>query len=161
MEAIGGNGRDTHALMDAPDIDVERSVIGRYARAAQAVEPSLCCPGRDYDTTLLEKLPREIVEKDYGCGDPSPHVRPGETVLDLGSGSGKICYILSQKVGPEGRVIGVDMNDAMLQLARTHQKEVVRRVGHDNVRFIKARIQDMALDLERVNEWLAARASAH
>jgi len=160
METIGGNGRDTNALMRAPEIDVERSVIGRYARAAQAVEPSLCCPDRNYDATLLEKLPREIIEKDYGCGDPSPHVRPGETVLDLGSGSGKICYILSQKVGPHGRVIGVDMNDAMLRLARKHQEEVARRVGHDNVRFIKARIQDMALDLERVNEWLGAHPIA-
>lgn len=160
METIGGNGRDTHALMRAPEIDVERSVIGRYARAAQTVEPSLCCPDRNYDATLLEKLPREIIEKDYGCGDPSPHVRPGETVLDLGSGSGKICYILSQKVGPQGRVIGVDMNDAMLRLARKHQEEVARQVGHDNVRFIKARIQDMALDLDQVNEWLGAHPIA-
>jgi SAM-dependent methyltransferase len=160
METTVKDTRDTHARIFTPVIDVERSVIGRYARAAHAVEPSLCCPNKNYDATLLEKLPREIIEKDYGCGDPSPHVRPGETVLDLGSGSGKICYILSQRVGPQGCVIGVDMNDAMLQLARKHQEEVVRRVGHDNVRFIKARIQDMALDLERVNEWLGTHPIA-
>lgn len=160
METAFKDTRDMHAGMRTPEIDVEQSVIGRYARAAQAVEPSLCCPDRNYDATLLEKLPREIIEKDYGCGDPSPHVRRGETVLDLGSGSGKICYILSQKVGSQGRVIGVDMNDAMLRLARKHQAEVARRVGHDNVRFIKARIQDMTLDLEWVNEWLAAHPVA-
>lgn len=138
----------------SPAIDVERSVVERYARAAQEVQPGLCCPTTRYDGRLLEKLPREIIEKDYGCGDPSPHVRDGETALDLGSGSGKACYILSQKVGASGRVIGVDMNDAMLALARKHQDEMAHRIGHDNVRFIKARIQDLALDLERVDEWL-------
>lgn len=141
-------------------IDIEHSVVERYAQAAREVQPALCCPPTRYDGRLLEKIPREIIEKDYGCGDPSPHVRVGETVLDLGSGSGKACYILSQKVGASGRVIGVDMNDAMLGLARKHQGEFVHQVGHDNVRFIKARIQDMALDLERVDDWLRANPIA-
>jgi len=135
-------------------VDVERSVVERYAQAARQVQPGLCCPTTRYEGSLLEKLPREIIEKDYGCGDPSPHVRDAETVLDLGSGSGKACYILSQKVGASGRVIGVDMNDAMLALARKYQDEMAQRIGHDNVLFIKARIQDLALDLERVGEWL-------
>ena len=58
----------------------------------------------------VEVIPKEIIERDYGCGDPSKHLRPGETVLDLGSGGGKICYIASQVVGAEGKVIGIDMN---------------------------------------------------
>jgi len=135
-------------------IDIEHSVVERYAQAAREAQPGLCCPTTHYEGSLLEKLPREIIEKDYGCGDPSPHVRVGESVLDLGSGSGKACYIVCQKVGPSGRVIGVDMNDAMLALARKYQDEMARRIGWGNVRFVKARIQDLALDLERVGEWL-------
>lgn len=140
----------------SPVNDVERCVVERYAQAAQTVEPGLCCPTSNCDIALLEKLPREIIETDYGCGDPSTHANVGETVLDLGSGSGKACYVLSQKVGGQGGVIGVDMNDAMLGLARKYQLEMARRIGYDNVRFIKARIQDLALDLERVEEWLGA-----
>ena len=64
-------------------------------------------------------------------------------MLDLGSGGGKICFIAAQKVGPQGRVIGVDMNDAMLALAEKHRPAVAVAIGYDNVRFIKARIQAM------------------
>jgi ubiquinone/menaquinone biosynthesis C-methylase UbiE len=53
-----------------------------------------------------------------GCGNPTEYVKEGEVVLDLGSGSGKICYILAQVVGSSGKVIGVDMTDDMLELAR-------------------------------------------
>src|SRR5882757_11002771 len=95
---------------------IERHVYERYERAARAQEPALCCPV-EYDARYLEVIPAEILERDYGCGDPSRHLSTGETVLDLGSGSGKICYIAAQAVGPGGRVIGVDFNDEMLALA--------------------------------------------
>ena len=78
----------------------------------------------------------------------------GETVLDLGSGAGKICYIVSQVVGPRGQVIGVDCNDEMLSLARNYQDEIGRRIGYDNTAFRKGRIQDLGLDLERFEEYL-------
>ena len=133
---------------------VEDAVLARYAAGAASVEPELCCPAAGYDPRYLELLPREIVEKDYGCGDPSAYVQPGETVLDLGSGAGKICYIIAQKVGPRGRVIGLDFNDAMLALARRYQDEMARKLGCRNVEFRKARIQDMALDLELAQAWL-------
>ena len=88
---------------------VELGVLERYSEGAQARQAELCCPV-DYDRNLLALLPREIIEKDYGCGDPSCYVKEGDTVLDLGSGSGKICYMAAQLVGEKGRVIGVDMN---------------------------------------------------
>ncbi|GAB4141579.1 MAG: methyltransferase domain-containing protein [Planctomycetota bacterium] len=135
--------------------DHETAVLERYASAAESPEQALCCP-TSYDPSLLRVLPDEIVAKDYGCGDPSRFVREGEVVVDLGSGAGKICYILSQKVGPAGRVIGVDMNDRMLALARKYREEMARRIGHSNVAFVKARIQDMALDLEKLDAWLDA-----
>jgi ubiquinone/menaquinone biosynthesis C-methylase UbiE len=75
--------------------------------------------------------------------------------LDLGSGGGKICFIATQVVGPEGKVIGVDMNDTMLELARQSQVEVAAKVGYDNVHFLKGKIQDMAIDRDRIDAYLA------
>lgn len=134
-------------------IDVESAVRSRYSSASQSAEPSLCCPV-EYDARFLDVLPEELIERDYGCGDPSRWLHEGETVLDLGSGGGKICYIASQVVGAEGKVVGVDMNDEMLALARKHQATIAAKIGHDNVTFFKGRIQDLALDLEAFDEYL-------
>jgi ubiquinone/menaquinone biosynthesis C-methylase UbiE len=133
----------------------EHAVRERYAAAAQVREAALCCPV-EYDARYLEVVPDEVIERDYGCGDPSRYVREGETVLDLGSGGGKICFIASQVVGPKGRVIGVDINDEMLGLARRAAPVVAERIGHANVEFRRGRIQDLALDLDRLDAWLGA-----
>ncbi|QDV56659.1 methyltransferase domain-containing protein [Rosistilla oblonga] len=132
----------------------ESSVYDRYAAAAHAVEPALCCPV-EYNTDLLAAIPQEIIERDYGCGDPTPYVRPGETVLDLGSGGGKLCYIASQVVGREGRVIGVDCNREMLDLARKHTSTVAETIGYANVDFRYGLIQDLGLDLDLLASELA------
>jgi SAM-dependent methyltransferase len=129
-------------------------VIERYTQAAKERQPELCCPV-DYDPSLLSHLPAEILEKDYGCGDPSRYVRAGDTVLDLGCGAGKLCYIAARVVGPEGFVIGVDMNEEMLAIARKYQGEMAQKLGSDRVRFVKGFIQDLALDLEALDRRLA------
>lgn len=147
-----GNGASRAA---AGELDVELAVRERYAAAAQASEAALCCPV-DYDPQYLAIIPDEILERDYGCGDPSKHVAPGETVLDLGSGGGKICYIAAQIVGAEGRVIGVDRNEEMLALARQHQPTIAQELGYANTEFRKGSIQDLALDLEAFEAYLAA-----
>ena len=131
----------------------ESATRERYAAAASAPEAALCCPV-SYDPQFLKAIPAEVIEKDYGCGDPSKYLKPGETVLDLGSGTGKICFIASQVVGPEGKVIGVDMLDDMLEVARRNAPVVAENIGHSNVEFRKGRIQDLALDLELLNEEL-------
>ncbi len=125
----------------------ESAVKKRYATAAHTPEAALCCPV-EYDRRYLEIIPAEVIEKDYGCGDPSRYVKPGETVLDLGSGAGKICFIAAQVVGPKGHVIGVDMTDDMLEVARRNAPLVAERLGYANVEFRKGRIQDLGLDLE-------------
>ncbi len=134
--------------------DVEQVVLERYQAGADQVQPSLCCP-TEYDNTYLKLIPQEILQKDYGCGDPSRYVQAGETVLDLGSGAGKICYILSQKVGANGSVIGVDFNDKMLALARKYQDEMSEKIGYQNLSFVKGKIQDLALDMQQVQDWLS------
>ena len=131
----------------------ESATRERYTAAASAPEAALCCPV-SYDPHFLKAIPTEVIEKDYGCGDPSKYLLPGETVLDLGSGTGKICFIASQVVGPEGKIIGVDMLDDMLEVARRNAPVVAETIGHANVEFKKGRIQDLGLDLEALNDAL-------
>lgn len=132
---------------------VESNVSERYADGAKEREEALCCPV-DYDRSLLEILPQEIIDKDYGCGDPSRYVQTGDVVLDLGSGGGKICYMAAQLVGDAGRVIGVDMTDEMLALARKYQPEMADKLGGDRVEFKKGHIQDLSLSLDAVEQQL-------
>ncbi len=134
-------------------IDYENAVASRYSVAAQQREVALCCPV-EYRRELLEVIPQEILDRDYGCGDPSPFVKLGDTVLDLGSGGGKLCFIASQLVGADGRVIGVDCNETMLDLARRNQPLVAAKIGYDNVSFRCGMIQDLQLDLEALADEL-------
>lgn len=133
----------------------ESAVRERYSAASEEREASLCCPVQ-YDKSLLEILPQEIIDRDYGCGDPSKFVRPGDVVLDLGSGGGKICYMAAQITGEKGKVIGVDMNDDMLSLANKYKSEVAEKIGYDIVEFRKGKIQDLSLNLKSFDEFLVA-----
>src|SRR3989338_10373469 len=126
----GGNGRSRSVLRER--VNIEQAVRERYAQGAKIKEEALCCP-TSYDPKYLKVIPREILEKDYGCGDPSRYLKEGDAVLDLGSGAGKICYIASQVVVSKGRVICVDFNPTMLGLARKYQQEIAGRIGWHNV----------------------------
>jgi len=134
----------------------ESAVKERYSAAAKTSEAALCC-AVDYDPKYLKIIPQEVIDKDYGCGDPSRYLNPGETVLDLGSGTGKICFIAAQIVGSHGRVTGVDLTDEMLEVARRNAPIVAKRLGYANVEFRKGRIQDLALDLELLEGELKAQ----
>ncbi len=131
----------------------EEAVRERYSAAASRREAALCCPV-SYEPRFLEVIPPEVLERDYGCGDPSRYVHEGDVVLDLGSGGGKICFIAAQIAGPKGQVIGVDENPTMLELARGAAPLVAERLGFANVRFLRGRIQDLALDPDRLDVWL-------
>ncbi len=131
----------------------ETIIRERYAAGAKKRAGKLCCPV-DYEPAYLKVIPQEVIERDYGCGDPSRYLRDGETVLDLGSGTGKVCFIAAQIVGPRGKVIGVDMTDEMLELSRRNAPIVADCIGYANVEFRKGRIQDLALDLELLNREL-------
>jgi arsenite methyltransferase len=134
-------------------LDVERAVRDRYSQGAAQRQEALCCP-IEYDPRYLDAIPREVLERDYGCGDPTRDIAQGEQVLDLGSGGGKVCFIAAQIVGPRGRVIGVDANREMLSLARSSAPEVGAKLGFANVEFRRGRIEDLSTDLDAVDDWL-------
>ena len=135
-------------------VSEEDAVYARYAGAAQQLEPSLCCPV-EYSRDLLKVIPADVLERDYGCGDPTPYVRRGETVLDLGSGGGKLCFIAAQIVGSSGKIIGVDCNASMMEMAKRAAPVVAERLGFANVQFRFGLIQDLQLDLEKLEGELA------
>jgi alkylhydroperoxidase family enzyme len=95
--------------------NLESAVLERYGNAAQEVEACLCLPV-SYDKALLNVIPEEIIEKDYGCGDPSRCVHAGETVFDLGSGRDqtRLDYTLKLTVAPS------TVNEADVQTLRNH-----------------------------------------
>ncbi len=134
-------------------IDVESAVRERYSTAAKSLENELCCP-ISYNPEFLKAIPEEVLARDYGCGDPSAHLKPGEIVLDLGSGGGKICFIAAQVVGAEGMVIGVDLNADMLALARSAAPKVAAQIGYDNVEFREGRIQDLTFHAAAAADYL-------
>ena len=149
-EAVIGGNEESH---NRNRTNHEAAVLQRYGSAAREVETCLCLPV-GYDQKLLSVMPQEIIEKDYGCGDPSRYINEGETVLDLGSGSGKASYIISQIVGARGRVIGIDFNPPMLELARKYQKTIGDQLGYHNVEFRRGKIQDLQTNLELVDRYL-------
>ena len=132
-------------------MSVLKDVKERYSAWAKDFEPTLCC-AVSYDKKYLEIIPKEVITRDYGCGDPSRYVKEGETVLDLWSGWGKICFIAAQIVWEKWKVIWVDMTDDMLALARWAKKEVVEKMGYDNLEFKHWYIQDLKTDLDIVDE---------
>jgi len=144
-------------------MDVKEAVQAGYSQRATAkqavmgLEAVTVCRAGGIDRSLLENVPQEVIDHDYGCGNPIGYARIGDVVLDLGSGSGKICYALAQVVGQTGAVIGVDMNPDMLALARRNQDEFARSTGLSNLTFARAHIQDLALDLDAADAALAGR----
>ena len=150
MASADSTAKSSPSCCDS-SIDSDRAVRERYSLAATATEPSLCC-NVTYESRFLDAIPQEIIDKDYGCGDPSSFVTAGDTVLDLGSGGGKLCYIAAQIAGANGQVIGVDCNRDMLALARKYQQEVADNLGFANTDFRCGRIQDLGLNLELLTE---------
>ena len=127
--------------------DHRDAIDERYGAAA--LEQEIClCAAVPFDPALLKVIPEEVVTRDYGCGDPTRWVRPGDRVLDLGSGSGKNAFICSQLVGAEGSVLGLDRNPNMLELANSACGSVASQIGYGNVSFRRAEIDQLAEDLD-------------
>ncbi|TVP76084.1 MAG: methyltransferase domain-containing protein, partial [Gemmatimonadales bacterium] len=117
-----------------------RDYYGRVLSSSDDLKTGACCSTDPPDPrvrTLLDKLHPEVRQRFYGCGIPLPQALEGATVLDLGCGAGRDCYLLSALVGPRGRVIGVDMTSEQLEVARRHRDFHARAFGHarSNVEF--------------------------
>ena len=135
-----------------PNNIVRKSVHEFYATAANKPQKELCCP-TGYNNVDLSHIPQQILDISYGCGSPvtMANIKPGENVLDLGSGGGVDCFIASKWVGEKGYVIGIDMTDEMLNKANTSRKTVARNLGFDNVRFMKGFLEEIPLADEKID----------
>ena len=101
-----------------------------------------------YLTALLKNIHPDVKARYYGCGLIAPLALDGACVLDLGAGSGQDAYALAQLVGPNGKVVGVDMTAEQLAVARNHQNWHAERFGYANVEFLEGDIEQLdALDL--------------
>jgi arsenite methyltransferase len=137
--------------------DVKDAVREKYAQAALSVRGTgaSCCgtssardPGNPitsklYDTAETDTVPEGAVLASLGCGNPTAlaQLRPGETVLDLGSGGGIDVLLSARRVAPTGKAYGLDMTDEMLALARENQ----RKAGVENVEFLKGEIENIPM----------------
>ncbi len=147
------NGSDgsvslTHCncVVSLADNDGHSPVREFYGSAARRANEEIVNPFGP-DAQITNFIPEESTEKSYGCGSPVKDAAPesGETVVDLGSGSGVECFLAAAEVGKHGRVYGIDMTDDMLRLARASKKQVVDRLGYDNVEFRKGFLEDIPL----------------
>ena len=132
---------DTVATMDAV-----RTYYGSVLRSTADLQTSACCAVAPPAHVLeaLGNVHDEVKARFYGCGSPIPLGLDGATVLDLGCGSGRDCYLLAQLVGPQGRVIGVDMTPEQLAVATRYQDHHARLFGYANVEFRSGYIEDLA-----------------
>lgn len=157
--ASGSSALDTlmGAKIIAPDgggDDAVRSSVQTYygetLQTSDDLKTSACCTPYDLPKRIrgiLSNVPDEVKAKYYGCGSPTPQGIDGLRVLDLGSGSGRDCYVAAALVGESGRVTGVDMTDAQLDVAKKHAKSYcVETLGYNspNMEFKKGTIEDLA-----------------
>ncbi len=147
--------------MERSSDDIRRQVSEAYTRAINSgcgCGPGCCGEPRQkgtvvqsagYEASQLEALPADAVENSFGCGNPTAfsELRPGETVLDLGCGAGIDLLLAAEKVGPEGRVIGVDMTEEMLDRARRN----IAAAGYENVEVRQGYIEDLPVETGTVD----------
>ena len=132
------------------DFNTHQSIQDYYGRVLQSsadLKTSACCLTETLPPQVLAALRNvhpEVKDRFYGCGSPIPPALEGVTVLDLGSGSGRDCYVLSQLVGATGKVIGLDMTDEQLAIARKTQDWHAEKFGYANTQFVQGYIEDLA-----------------
>ena len=127
-------------------VEKREDVMAFYGRAATKPKKELCCP-ISYGQEEIAHIPSEALDISYGCGSPVDlaAVKSGEVVVDLGSGGGIDCFIAAKKVGPDGKVIGVDMTDNMIDKAKTSSKKVSDKLGYDIVEFKKGYLEEIPI----------------
>jgi len=119
---------------------------GKVLEGSDDLQTNACCTDTQMPTYLKKALSNvhdEVLARYYGCGLVSPQELQGCRILDLGSGSGRDCYVLSQFVGADGAVVGVDMTDEQLEVANKHLDFHAEKFGYGNVEFRKGYIEKL------------------
>ena len=134
--------------MTQQTIEDVRDYYGNVLETKDDLKTSACCPLEappKYVQALLKNIHDVVQEKFYGCGSPLPLAAEGMTVLDLGCGTGRDAFLLSQLVGEKGHVIGVDMTDEQLSVANQYLGWHMDKFGYKkpNVDFKKGFIEDL------------------
>jgi ubiquinone/menaquinone biosynthesis C-methylase UbiE len=122
---------------------------GKVLESSKDLKTTACCTDDAiprYIKNILKDIHSEIMDKFYGCGSPIPLVLEGQTVLDLGCGTGRDVYLASALVGESGKVIGIDMTTEQLDVARKHVTYHQEKFGHSksNVEFLQGYIEDLS-----------------
>mgnify|MGYP003460959410 FL=1 len=123
-----------------------QNYYGKVLQHSNDLKTSACCDVSsmpDWLKPLLAKLHPQVTERYYGCGLVAPAVLEGARVLDLGSGSGRDCYLLAQLVGSQGQVVGVDMTVEQLAVANAHLQYHAEQFGFANVEFRQGYIENL------------------
>ena len=123
-----------------------REYYGKTLTSRADLKTNVCRTQGSYPPHIRKALSRiheEVLDRFYGCGFSVPDDLAGLSVLDLGCGAGRDCYILSQLVGSKGRVVGVDMTDEQLAVANRHREHHAKNFGYkrSNVEFRKGNIE--------------------
>lgn len=134
---------------ESDPLEQVRHYYGEVLKSSSDLKTGACCATEtvpEHLRSLVANVHTEVRERFYGCGVPLPPSLDGCIVLDLGCGSGRDCYLLSQLVGEQGRVIGIDMTREQLAVARRHLGWHMDRFGYaqPNVRFVEGYIEDLA-----------------
>lgn len=132
--------------------DIVQEYYGQTLQHSGDLKTSACCDISQVPQwlkPLLARIHPDVLSRYYGCGLVCPPLLEGCRVLDLGCGSGRDVYALAQLVGPTGEVVGVDMTEEQLAVAKRHQKFHSDAFGYDNVRFLQGYIEQLdELDLD-------------
>ena len=133
----------SNCVLSLPGRDGHSLAKNFYSAAADEPNEEIFNPVH-YEESDIGHVPVESRIRSYGCGSPvlDCDLQAGETLVDLGSGTGVECFIAAAKVGPRGRVVGIDMADPMLAVAERSREQVAANLGYENVEFHKAFFED-------------------
>lgn len=125
-----------------------KNYYGKVLQGSKDLKTTACCTTESipvHHKEILSQIEDEVISRFYGCGSPIPEALEGKVVLDLGCGTGRDVYLASKLAGPSGFVIGVDMTDEQLDVAKRNLDKQMKRFGfeHPNVDFRKGYIEDL------------------
>jgi len=142
----------SNCVLSLPGHDARTQINNFYSKAAEDTQDDILNPVC-YADHLVRHIPEEMRYRSYGCGSPvlEADIRPGEAVLDLGSGTGIECFIAGKLTGPDGRVVGIDMGTAMLAAAEKAKAHVAANLRYNNIEFKKSFLEDLPVPDESID----------